>query len=117
MEEKIIRKWVIARKNYFKNWRKYLSEVKKIAREYFGENFKEMVVFGSVAKGNFSVGLSDIDVAIVLKEKVSNEKRIEFIELIFRKFPDSPFEFHVVDEKVWKGWYLRFIGEKEKILI
>ncbi|MCS7121542.1 MAG: nucleotidyltransferase domain-containing protein [Archaeoglobaceae archaeon] len=51
---------------YFKNYRKYLQEISEILSNYL-KKF-EVYVFGSVVRGDYSPGLSDIDVAIVSEE-------------------------------------------------
>ncbi len=51
------------REEIFKNLEAYLKELKRIAENYFGDC--RVFLFGSVARGDYNVMLSDVDVAIV----------------------------------------------------
>ncbi|WP_457550564.1 nucleotidyltransferase domain-containing protein, partial [Archaeoglobus sp.] len=68
-------------------------------------------VFGSVVRGDYSVGLSDIDVAIVSDEFESREKKLEIYDLLFERYFDTPFEFHLLTRKAWR-FYRRFVGDE-----
>jgi len=65
----------LSRKNYFENYGKFAKEIKILAKEFFKENFSKLFVFGSVIENRFSVGLSDIDIAILLKKKFGLRKK------------------------------------------
>ena len=99
-----------AREKYFRNYYQYAKEIKEIARKYFKENLHEVFVFGSVLE-DYHVMLSDIDIAIVLKEDVSWKEKILFKVEISKKFKSNPFEIHVIPLNVWK-FYLNFIKSK-----
>ncbi len=58
----------LRRKSYFENYEEFAKKVKELAKKFFGQNFSRVIVFGSVVKGEFSVGLSDIDIAILTKK-------------------------------------------------
>ncbi|MEM0480763.1 MAG: nucleotidyltransferase domain-containing protein [Candidatus Aenigmatarchaeota archaeon] len=64
--------------------------------------------FGSVVKGNYSIGLSDIDIAIVSEEFKDRNKKLLIYDLLFEKYFDSPLEFHILTQEQW-NFYLRFI--------
>ena len=97
------------RKEYFENYVKYGKYIKKIAQEFFKENLISVYIFGSVLKKKYSIGLSDIDIAVVLKN--TDADLLKFKKIIFDKFKDNPFEVHVVDKKTWENWYKRFVDK------
>jgi len=102
------------RVEYFKNYKKYLQEiaelVSKICKDF------EIFVFGSLIRGDFSIGLSDIDVAIVSNEFENREKRLMVYDLLFNKYFDSPFEFHLLTREKWEK-FLKFVGKDfEKVV-
>lgn len=96
------------RLKFFKNHIKYAKEI----RDLLSKKLKgfEIYVFGSVVRGEYSVGLSDIDIAIVSDEFKSREKKLEIYDLLFERYFDTSFEFHLLTKKQWK-FYRRFIGE------
>ncbi|RLI86980.1 MAG: nucleotidyltransferase domain-containing protein [Archaeoglobales archaeon] len=94
------------RSEYFVNFKKYAMEIKRILRSYLSDF--EVYVFGSVVKGNYSPGLSDIDLAIVSDEFKIREKKLKVYDILFEKFFDTPFEFHLLTKNRW-NFYLRFI--------
>ncbi len=96
------------RSKYFSNFMKYAREVKESLRGQL-KNF-EVYIFGSVVRGDFSPGLSDIDIAIVSDEFESREKKMRVYDLLFEKFFDTPFEFHLLTRRRWR-FYLKFIGD------
>jgi hypothetical protein len=68
-------------------WVKYFENYVEVARE-----IKEMVnrhvkarvfVFGSAVRGDYVVGLSDIDVAVVSEEFEDREKRLKVYDELF----------------------------------
>ncbi len=99
------------RKKYFENYLKHSQQIKKLAKEFFKEKFLKMFVFGSVVRGDYSIGLSDIDIAIILKKGVHRDEKVRFLLLIDEKFPENPFEIHIVSEEKWKSWYAKFVKE------
>ncbi len=95
------------RKRYLmiKNYRRYLPAIKRACEEVFGEC--ELYVFGSVLTGKFTAG-SDVDILIKVKnapkslrEKAELEVKIE--ELAGLPYY-HPFEFHIVDEKIFRRY-------------
>ncbi len=102
----------ISRKNYFENYAKFAKEIKALAKNFFKENFLKLIVFGSVVENRFSIGLSDIDIAVVLKKEVSVKEKIKFMLLVDEKFSRNPFEIHIISQEKWKNWYERFVKSK-----
>ncbi|ADC66535.1 DNA polymerase beta domain protein region [Ferroglobus placidus DSM 10642] len=94
------------RAEYFLNFKKYAEEIKRILKEHLSEF--EVYVFGSVVRGDYSIGLSDIDIAVVSDELKDREKKLEIYDLLLEKFFETPFEFHLLTKEKWK-FYLRFI--------
>lgn len=105
MEELLIRE-AARRKEVFKNLPKLLKSIKKILSEADRES--KVFLFGSVARGEH-VLTSDIDVLILTKLKPS-----EVISKLRKEGFDEPFEFHVMDEKIFK-FYNKLIGELKEI--
>lgn len=68
--------------------------------------------FRKNAEFNFenSIGLSDIDVAIVSNEFELRKNKLRVYDVLFEKYFDSPFEFHLLTVKRWK-FFSRFIGK------
>jgi len=100
---------IVRRFEKFKN-KRYLEEIKKIAEEIFREKLDRVIIFGSYVKGNMRP-LSDIDVAIILKEQANEEERLRFYKEVNRRFGIHPFEFHIITKEEWENWYKRFIKE------
>ncbi|MBE8540468.1 nucleotidyltransferase domain-containing protein [Geoglobus acetivorans] len=101
------------RRRYFENLDEYLNSVKEIVLKDIPES--EIYVFGSVVGGDYSVGLSDIDVAVVSDSFSDREKKLEMFGKLTKEFFDSPFEFHVLTKEQWK-FYRRFVKEFRKVL-
>ncbi|WP_290900435.1 nucleotidyltransferase domain-containing protein [Ferroglobus sp.] len=89
------------RKKYFEELEKYLEEIKKFV-DYICPDAK-VYVFGSVVEGDYSVGLSDIDVAVVSNDFEDRNKKLEVFGKLTKKFFESPFEFHVLTEEQWEN--------------
>ena len=97
-------------KRFRDEWRRHARTIRRIAEESFGDDLEAVYVFGSTIRGDYGV-LSDIDVAIVLKEDVDDETRARFRSLIRRSLGNlHPFEIHIMSRDEWEGWYLRFVG-------
>ena len=94
------------RAEYFMNFKKYATDIKSILREYLSDF--EVYVFGSVVRGDYSSGLSDIDLAVVSDDFKVREKKLEVYDVLFERFFDTPFEFHLLTKDRW-NFYLRFI--------
>lgn len=98
--------------DYFLNFKKYVEEVKRVLADRLSAF--EVYVFGSAVRGDYSPGLSDIDVAIVSEEFASRERKLEVYDILFEKFFDTPFEFHLLTRKAWE-FYSRFIDNYVKV--
>jgi|Deesub1362B_J571_1020462.scaffolds.fasta_scaffold00696_17 hypothetical protein len=96
---------------YFENYLDFGKRIKKIVGEL--SNAK-IFIFGSVIRGDFAPGLSDIDVAIVSDAFKNRNLRLTVLDRLLDEFFFSPFEFHVLTEKQWK-FYTRFIDELVEI--
>jgi len=92
----------------FENYLDYAKKIKELLEKRLSSF--ELFVFGSVVRGNFSVGLSDIDIAIVSEEFKNRNKKLEIYDLLFSKFFSYPFEFHLLTKEQW-NFYKRFIRE------
>ncbi len=92
----------------FKRWRKVAEEVRAMVREKVPE--ASVYVFGSVIRGDFSTGLSDLDVAIVSPAFEDRDLKLSIYDLLFEKYFSLPIEFHLLTPEKWK-FYRRFIGE------
>ena len=95
------------RVKYFKNYLKVAKEIKKIVKKFVDA---KIFVFGSVVRGDFSIGLSDIDIAIVSEKFSKRELKLKIYDILFEKYFESPLEFHFLTPKQWK-FYKRFIGK------
>lgn len=92
---------------YFKNFVEIGREIKLIVNKYVKAR---VFIFGSVVKGDYSLGLSDIDIAIVSNEFKDRKKKLLVYDKLFSKYFSSPIEFHLLTEKKW-NFFLRFIGK------
>lgn len=61
-----------------------------------------MYISGTIIRGNYSPGLSDIDVAIVSDEFEDREKKLAVYDMLFEKYFHTPFEFHILTKRQWK---------------
>jgi len=91
----------------FKRWREIVEEIKKDAEKMIPD--VRVYVFGSVARGDFSVGLSDIDVAIVSPSFNDRKLKLSVHDFFFEKYFSLPVEFHFLMPEEWR-FYRRFIG-------
>jgi hypothetical protein len=62
------------RLKYFENFREIGKEIKEIVNRHVKA---KVFIFGSAVRNEYSVGLSDIDVAIVSNEFKDREKKIK----------------------------------------
>lgn len=100
------------RKEFFANYKAYCEKIKKMVKSVCKD--AEVFVFGSVLKGDYSVGLSDIDVAIVSETFKNRKEKLKVLDILLEEFFFSPFEFHVLTKKEWE-FYKRFIDKMEKV--
>jgi len=88
------------RRKYFEDLDIYLREIKDIVQRECPD--AEIYLFGSVVNGNYSIGLSDIDVAAVSDTFRDRDKKLDVFGKLTKSFFDSPFEFHVLTHEQWK---------------
>jgi predicted nucleotidyltransferase len=74
-------------KYYFSNYVEVAREVKELVNR---EVKAGVFVFGSVVRGDYCVGLSDIDVAIVSSDFEDREKKLRVYSLLYEKCFESP---------------------------
>jgi len=94
------------RLKYFKNFKEVGKEIKEMVLKHVNA---EIFIFGSVIKGDYSIGLSDIDVAIVSDEFQERKKKLKVYDMLFSKYFNSPIEFHLLTKKQW-DFFLKFIN-------
>ena len=92
----------------FSRWREYVNEIKRFVNRRLGEDV-EIIVFGSVARGDYTIGLSDIDILIVSEKFKNYDIKYEILGELILKY-SGVFEFHLVTPKE-KRFYLKFIKE------
>lgn len=94
------------RKKYFEKIDYYLADIKEIVNKIVPD--AEIYLYGSIIEGSYSIGLSDIDLAIVSDSFSDRKMKMEVLGLLLKSYFDSPFEFHVLTKEEWK-FRLRFI--------
>ena len=98
------------RKKYFENWLEYAKKIKEKAKKVLKDENLKVFVFGSVVEGDFSIGLSDIDVAVVSEKAPLGKERGYILLKLEEGFELAhPFEIHLVTPEIWENWYLRFV--------
>ena len=100
------------RKKYFENLESYLGKIKGVVKRRIPN--AELYLYGSVEEGNYSIELSDIDIAIVSDELSNRDKRLEIFGELTEEFFEPPFEFHVFTKEQWK-YHKKFIKKFRKI--
>lgn len=95
----------MGRIEYFEKFKEIGKEIKEIVLRHVDA---EVFVFGSIVKGDYSIGLSDIDIAIVSDEFQDRDKKLKIYDILFSKYFDSPLEFHLLTRRQWE-FFLRFI--------
>ncbi|ADC66419.1 DNA polymerase beta domain protein region [Ferroglobus placidus DSM 10642] len=106
IQMEVVKKLKEMRRSYLK----YAKIIKDLAEETFS-NLIDVYVFGSVVRGE-EHAMSDVDIAVVLKEPVSEEERVAFYRKIREKIGSlHPFEIHVISKEEWENWYRKFVKE------
>ena len=93
---------------FFREYRRIGKEIKETVSMHVKAR---VYIFGSAVRGDYSVGLSDLDVAIVSDEFKNRDKRLKVYDILFSKYFKTPIEFHLLTNEQWK-FYLRFIGKE-----
>jgi len=90
----------------FSQWRRYVVEIKRFLMERLGGDV-EVIVFGSVVRGDYVIGLSDIDVLIISEKFENHDIKYKILGDLLTRY-GGVFEFHLITPKE-KRFYLRFI--------
>lgn len=90
----------------FSRWREYANEIKNFVEKELGEDV-EVIVFGSVIRGDYAVGLSDIDVLIVSEQFKNRDIKYKILGNLLIRY-GGVFEFHLVTPEE-KRFYMKFI--------
>ncbi|WP_244403903.1 nucleotidyltransferase domain-containing protein [Pyrolobus fumarii] len=99
-----------SRLKLLREWKKVVQVFASIVKMLYPES--EVYLFGGAAEKRLTV-LSDIDVMVVLRERVTPEKRVEVIARIWETLekagipPYYPLEIHVVDPKTLEEYKRR----------
>ncbi len=56
-----------------------IEEMVRELKRIFGENIQQIILFGSTARMDATPD-SDIDIAVILRQELSHDKRVEFLE-------------------------------------
>ncbi len=92
----------------FKNWREVAEEIRAIVRGKVPD--VHVYVFGSVVRGDFSTGLSDLDIALISPAFGNRDLRLSVYDVLFERYFNLPVEFHFLTPTKWKS-YKRLVGE------
>ncbi len=98
------------KKEYFENYKFYCQKIKEEAEKTLGS--VEVLVFGSIVKGNFTPQ-SDIDVLIISKNLPENDQERSQIRTKIKSKINSfsPFQIHLATPKEYQNWYQKFIKD------
>jgi predicted nucleotidyltransferase len=103
----------IKRKEILNNAREYVKKIKEICLNDIDKDCR-VILFGSVAKGNFRVD-SDIDVLIITEKAKSEWDRAMISSKIKERLGfGDPLELHVISKKEYDEWYKRFLDVFEE---
>jgi hypothetical protein len=106
-------KWWSKRKEILSHARDYVREIKRICVEEIDQECR-VILFGSVARGNYRVD-SDIDVLIITEKGKTIWDKAQISSKIKEKIGfGDPLELHVVTRKEYEEWYKRFIDIYEE---
>lgn len=107
-----IQKRIVEReKRYFEDPLKYGALIKKRAAELMEKDVR-VLLFGSIVRGAYIIGRSDIDVLIISEKTpkgVSEQARLRIDILKFIGDLAAPFEIHFSDHSLYENWYKRHI--------
>jgi len=99
----------LKRKAFFEKLPEHIEEVKLRAKALLPDSL--IYLFGSVYRGDYSVALSDVDIAVVsgaLPE--SPDERAKLKIEILRELHGSPIELHLLTPQEWE-FYRAFIRD------
>ena len=83
----------------FDRWQEVAREVKGLLPEWLSS--AKVYVFGSVVRGDYVRGLSDIDIAIVSPQMKQKSVRDRIFALLWEHFFHCPVEFHLFTPEQW----------------
>jgi len=109
----LLKERVREERKYFEDPERYLKVLKEILKKELGDDVR-VFLFGSVVRGDYVVGKSDIDVLVVSKNVPQRVyRRSELVTEFLRAIVDlyAPFEIHFATPEQFEGWYKRFIKE------
>jgi len=87
---------------YFLNFKRHAERIKSVLKEYLSDF--EVYVFGSVVRGDYSPGLSDIDLAVVSDDFKVGRRGWKSMTCCSKSF-DTPFEFHLLTRDGWDFYF------------
>ncbi len=99
------------REKFFQNYRYYALKIKEKAKKILKD--VNIIVFGSIVKGNWHPLNSDIDI-LIISENLPNDwdKRRIIKNKIKSVLPSSnPFQIHLTTKKEYEIYYKKFIKE------
>ena len=101
---------------YFRNYLEYAKKIRNSAREILSDSGLRVLIFGSIVRGNYLVGRSDIDI-LIISNNVPNSLRVQTkIRLeILRKLGDYLLHLRYIS---LPGEYLKNgMGDLSKMII
>ena len=89
----------VNRLKLLQNWRRVVDSVVEVVKRLYHD--AEVYLFGGAAEGRLTI-LSDVDVLVVFREKLTTEKRVEVLARLWEELersgvpPYYPLDIHVV---------------------
>ncbi len=82
-----------------------IEEMLRELQRIFGENIQQIILFGSTARMD-AASDSDIDIAIILRQELSHDKRVEFLEWSadFDMKYEKVFSFIDIEKQKMEQW-------------
>ncbi|HOK80453.1 MAG TPA: nucleotidyltransferase domain-containing protein [bacterium] len=102
------------RKHFFENYLDYASRIKKEAKKILKD--VEVIVFGSVVRGDWHPLNSDIDLLIISENMPDAWEKRRIIRNKIKSFLPSfhPFQIHLVTKKEYENFYKKAIKDTFK---
>ena len=105
--------WWQKRKEILNNAREFVREIKKFCIKEIDQNCR-VILFGSIARGNYRVD-SDVDVLIITdKAKTAWDKAVIAAKIHEMLGFGDPIELHIVTNEEYENWYKKFIDVCEE---
>lgn len=82
-----------------------IEEMVRELKRIFGENIQQIILFGSTARMDAAPD-SDIDIAVILRQELSHDKRVEFLEWSaeFDMKYEKVFSFIDIEKEKMEQW-------------